>query len=151
MEVTEFSEIQAEFDARVRTMIYCNLATVDRHTRPRSRIVHPVWEGEIGWVTSRRYAHKARHLEQNPHVSVAYVGDLVKPVYVDCVATWEDDPDEKARVWEYLKATPAPYGFDPATLFSSLDDPKYGLLKLIPWRIELPTMPTSTLIWRHPA
>jgi hypothetical protein len=60
------------------------------------------------------------------------VADVAKPVYVDCVATWEDDPTEKARVWEYLKSTPEPYGFDPATLFASLDDPKYGLLRLMP-------------------
>ncbi|MCB9461467.1 MAG: pyridoxamine 5'-phosphate oxidase family protein [Anaerolineaceae bacterium] len=148
MEVTDFSEIQAEFEERVQAVIYCMLVTTDHNMRPRSRVVHPVWEGATGWVTSRRHSPKAQHLEYNPYVSVAYLPNPAKPVYAECIASWEDDREEKARIWAFLKATPAPYGFDPGTIFSSVDDPKYGLLKLTPWRIEVPSIPNGTLIWR---
>src|SRR5690606_26236101 len=131
----DFAEIKTEFTERVERSIWCNVATVDQQQRPRSRIMHPVWEDLTGWVTSRRHAHKAKHLLQNPHVSLAYVADIAKPVYVECIAEWEDDPAEKARVWAFLKAKPEPVGFDPATLFQTLDNPNYGLLRLRPWRI----------------
>ena len=45
MEVTNFAEIEAEFIERVHTMVWCSAATVDRQGRPRSRILHPIWEG----------------------------------------------------------------------------------------------------------
>jgi hypothetical protein len=38
-------------------IVWCTLATVDRRNRPRSRVVHPIWErtpaGPVGWVTTR--------------------------------------------------------------------------------------------------
>ena len=42
MEVTQFEDIQAEFMARAQQAIYCNVATVDRKGRPRSRVLHLV-------------------------------------------------------------------------------------------------------------
>ena len=148
METTHFADIEEEFTHRVSTMIWCNVATIDAQQRPRSRIMHPVWEGAIGWVTSRRHAYKSKHLADNPHVSLAYIADVAKPLYIDCTAEWEDRPEEKMRVWEFLKSTPEPYGFDPATLFQTQDNPNYGLLRLTPWRIELPAIPQETTIWR---
>lgn len=150
METIQFSEIEPEFLNRVKKVIWCNVSTVDTRQRPRSRIMHPVWEGATGWVTSRRHAHKAKHLAANPHVSLAYIADVAKPVYVECVAEWEDDAEEKQRVWDFLKSKPEPYGFDPATLFQSRDDPNYGLLRLTPWRIELVNLPEPSSIWRSP-
>jgi general stress protein 26 len=108
METKRFSEIEAEFYTRVEKMIWCNVATVDAQQRPRSRIMHPVWEGLTGWATSRRYAYKAKHLAANPHVSLAYIADVAKPVYVECVAEWVDDVAEKQRVWNFLKSIPEP-------------------------------------------
>lgn len=150
METHDFSEIQAEFTARVERMIWCNVVTVDAQQRPRSRLMHPLWEGLTGWATSRRNAHKAKHLLHNPHVSLAYVADVAKPVYVECIAVWEDDPAEKARVWDFIKSIPGPVGFDPATIFQTPDNPNYGLLRLTPWRIELCSFPTPSIIWRQP-
>lgn len=148
METRDFAEISEEFNQRVEKMIWCNFANVENGVRPRSRIVHPVWEGKIGWVTSRRNSYKAKDIEANPNVSLAYCADVAKPVYVECVARWVDDLAEKARVWEFLKAVPAPMGFDPATIFKSIHDPNYGLLKLEPYRIELSNFPEPSLIWR---
>lgn len=50
--VENFSEIEGEFMRRVSQAVYCNMATIDRHNRPRSRMVHPVWDGPIGWLIS---------------------------------------------------------------------------------------------------
>lgn len=148
MKTRNFNDIKSEFSTRVEKMIWCNVATISPKQRPRSRIMHPVWEGSTGWVTSRRFATKAKHLEANPYVSLAYVADVAKPVYIECKAAWEDDMDEKIRVWDFLKSTPEPYGFDPTMLFQTQDNPNYGLLRLTPWRIELVNLPDAPLIWK---
>jgi hypothetical protein len=57
MEVSKFEEIQVEFMQRVTKAIYCNVATVDRKNRPRSRMMHPIWDGPTGWVISWPESH----------------------------------------------------------------------------------------------
>src|SRR5690606_4076991 len=61
LNIADFSEIEAEFIQRVHTMVWCNVATVDSRNRPRSRVLHPIWEGSTGWITTHRSSHKARH------------------------------------------------------------------------------------------
>jgi hypothetical protein len=58
MEVRSFAEIEEGFIRRVHTMVWCNMATVDGKQRPRSRIVHPIWEGQTGWIGTHRTSHK---------------------------------------------------------------------------------------------
>lgn len=151
MEVTAFAEMQADFIERVHTAVWCSMATLDTKNRPRSRVVHPVWEGQVGWIMTRRGSHKAKHLAHSPYVSLAYIADLAKPVYVDVTAAWADDMASKRHVWNLCLSLPAPAGFDPATLFKSLEDPTFGLLKLTPWRIELADFTSGPRVWHAPA
>ena len=117
MKVSSFSEIEKEFIERVHSIVWCNVATVDGRGRPRSRLLHPIWEGMTGWIATHRQSHKSRHLAHNPYVSLAYITDIHRPVYVDCRASWVDDLAEKARIWDLFKATPPPMGFDPVIVF----------------------------------
>src|SRR6476646_10751477 len=117
MDVASFSDIEEEFMARVRRIVWCTVATVDGKGRPRSRILHPIWEGSTGWIGTHRYSHKSHHLDNNPYVSLAYIKDVFKPVYVDCTAAWIDDLDMKQRIWDLFKNTPEPLGYDPAIDF----------------------------------
>lgn len=149
MEVLTFDEIRIEFMARVSQAVYCSMATVDHLNRPRSRIMHPVWEGPIGWVISWPESHKARQLARNPFVSLAYIHDKEKPVYADCSAEWISDPLEKQRIWDLHQNLPAPLGFDPQPHYGSIHHPYYGLLKFTPWRIELANLVGAPLIWRN--
>jgi hypothetical protein len=153
MEVTDFSEIEDEFIRRVHTMVWCNVATIDRLQRPRSRILHPIWEGGTGWIATHRNSYKHAHLTHNPYVSLAYITEIMKPVYVDCTAAWVDDLDQKMHIWELFKNAPPPLGYDPAIDFVRPDHDNFGLLKLTPWRIALVTFPaesheTGQRIWR---
>ena len=137
MNVSAFSEIEDEFIARVHTMVWCSMATVDTRDRPRSRILHPIWEGQTGWASARPHSLKAKHIAHNPYVSLAYIADISKPVYADCKAEWVSDAALKQHVWELFAATAPPAGFDLAKIFNSVDDPEFGLLKFTPWRIDL--------------
>lgn len=150
-EVINFAEIQADFVQRAHASVWCNGATVDTHNRPRSRVLHPMWEGAIGWVTTRRSSPKVKHLAGNPHLSLAYIADALRPIYVECVTVWVGDLEERRRIWGVLKHMPAPMGFDPADTWGDIDDPENGLLKLTPWRIELNdyvARPPITKVWR---
>ncbi len=151
MKAAAFEDIQAEFIARISKAVYCSMATIDEQSRPRSRIMHPIWEGvnnPVGWAISWPLSHKAKHLERNPHVSLAYIQDKDKPVYVDGRAEWIDDPAEKLRVWELYKTTPPPLGFDPEPHYGTIHHHYFGLLKFTPWRIELGSLQGEAIVWR---
>jgi general stress protein 26 len=137
LKTNDFAEIEQEFITRVHTMVWCNLATIDASGRPRSRIVHTHWEGPVGWVTARRTSPKGKDLTHDPHASLAYIANIVHPVYVECVAAWADDAATKEHVWELFRATPPPLGFDPAPIYGTAASPDFGVLRLTPWRIEL--------------
>lgn len=157
METTRFEDIADEFHERIRRIVWCTAATVDTLDRTRVRVVHPVWEKTTGWVTSDRDALKGKHLERNPHLSLAYL-EVLEPfgteqVYVDATARWADDEATKRRVWELMKATEPPLGFDPGLMWQSPEDPKFGLLEITPWRIELASLRPSrdgwkSVVWR---
>lgn len=157
VEVERFEEIEGEFTNRVRSMIWCNVATIDRRGRPYSRILHPLWERSTGWILTHRDSHKAKHLERSPFVSLSYIrGDVQRPLYVDCVAAWVQDAAERERIWNLALAEPPPLGFDPAPDFGSPANPKFGVLRLMPWRIVLVTFPAESYeaghrVWRDEA
>lgn len=154
MDIASFADIQDEFTKRVSRIVWCTVATVDRRGRPRTRILHPIWEGSTGWIATGRHSLKEKHLARNPYVSLSYWDQEHQQVYIDAKAEWEDDPGEKLRIWELYKNTPPPYGYDPAIIWrSGPSDPSYGLLKLTPWRIELYALRdlitgAPPLVWR---
>ena len=155
MQVSTFAEIQTEFLARVSGAIYCSMATLDRQDRPRSRMMHSIWETSgdlanslIGWVISWPQTHKTKHLARNPYISLAYIQDKHKPVYVDCRAEWIHDTDEQWRIWALHKTTPPPLGFDPEPHFSTIEHEHFGVLKFTPWRVELGNLCGEPIVWR---
>ncbi len=124
--------------ARARRIVWCSVATVDRAGRPRTRILHPIWERSTGWIATGRETLKTKHLALNPYVSCSYWDQQHQQIYADCKAEWVDDHAEKLRIWDLYKNTPPPLGYDPGIIWQNgPDDAGYGLLKLTPWRIEL--------------
>src|SRR5262245_32825165 len=119
--VHSFSEIEKDFIERVHKIVWCSFATLDTKNRLRSRIMHPIWEGATGWIATRRHSLKEAHLAHNAYVSLAYISDVVRPIYVDCTAEWDDESSNKLRIWEMFKTSPPPLGYDPAIVFHSID------------------------------
>lgn len=138
MDVASFDDIAEDFAARVNRIVWCTLTTVDRQGRPRSRIIHPIWDGPTGWIATGRHTLKEKHLTKNPYVSLSYWDPQHQQAFVDTRAEWDDDPATKQRIWNLLKDTPPPMGYDPGLFWKGgPEDPAYGVLKLTPWRIEL--------------
>ncbi len=138
MEVERFEDLEGPFMERVQRIAWATVTTVDGRGRPRSRILHPIWEGATGWIATGRESYKARHLEANPYVSVTYWDPQQEQIYAECATAWEDALDVKRRVWELYKAAPPPLGYDPGLFWpDGPESPAFGLLELIPWRIEV--------------
>ena len=153
IDISSFEEIRAEFMRRVEQVVWCSMATNDARNRLRSRIVHPVWEGASGWILTRRHSPKEKHLAHNPYVSLSYWDPRQQQVHVEAVAEWVDADAEKRRVWDLVKKTPEPVGYDPALIWNAGPaDPTYGVLKLTPWRIEVSSlaelMTGKAMIWK---
>jgi len=147
--VTSFKDIRDDFLTTVSKIVWCNVATLDTKGRPRSRVLHPMWEGSTGWIMTGRQSLKAKHLSKNPHLSLAYVAEPFTPIYVEATAQWIDDPTQKERIWELFKNTPEPYGYDPAPFFGSVDSVGFGVLNITPWLIELyDLMGNSGQVWK---
>jgi hypothetical protein len=150
MDVATFSEIEADFMARVRRIVWCTAATVDGRGRPRTRILHPIWEGATGWIATTRHSLKEKHLARTPFMSLTYWDPQQEVVSVECRAEWDDRIEERRRIWELFKATPPPLGYDPGLIWPDPEAAAFGLLRLVPSRFELSQMlaPGARRVWR---
>ena len=138
MPTIPFTEIEAELNARVSRIVWCTITTVDGKGRPRSRILHPMWEGSIAWIMTGRNSFKAKHIAANPNIAISYWDQQHQQVYGECRAEWIEDAAEKQRVWTMFETTPEPYGYNPALFWpGGPGDARFGVLKCTPRRIEL--------------
>ncbi|HZP58340.1 MAG TPA: pyridoxamine 5'-phosphate oxidase family protein [Dehalococcoidia bacterium] len=138
MDVESFSEIEDEFHARVRRIVWCTVATVDTRGRPRTRILHPIWEaGPVGWIATGRHSLKAKHLARNDVIALTYWDPQQQEIHAQCRATWDDDVAQRRRIWELYKSTPPPLGYDPGIIWKAPDGDDFGVLRLDPLWIDL--------------
>jgi Pyridoxamine 5'-phosphate oxidase len=121
---------------------WCTVATVDRHGRPRSRILHPVWErrddGLRGWVGTTTTPLKVAHLRHSPYVSCSYWHPSHDTAQVECAAAWVTDDAERIAAWERFRTAPAPVGYDPAPIWpEGPTGPSFAVIRLDAWRVRL--------------
>jgi Pyridoxamine 5'-phosphate oxidase len=144
--MSELRTVASAFVEMANRMVYCTLATVDRRGRPRSRIVHTLWEWDenslVGWVGSLVTPLKRAHLRHNPYVSCNYWDGA--EAYDTCVAECRAELllDEASRLegWERFKSVLPPLGYDPAIIPQWKDGPgsaAWGVLRLKPWRLRV--------------
>ncbi|WP_431887853.1 pyridoxamine 5'-phosphate oxidase family protein [Nocardiopsis alba] len=140
--VQDFAAVREDFDAIVGAVVYSTMTTVDAKGRPRSRVLIPVWEtgGEepLGWLGTYRTPVKTAHLRGNPHASFSYWSPAQNTVSVDVVAEWIDDPRVREHVWDlYRHGSPPGAGYDPGGFWEGPGDPRFQVLRLEPWRIQV--------------
>ncbi|MEV5962494.1 pyridoxamine 5'-phosphate oxidase family protein [Kribbella sp. NPDC051952] len=139
--------VQKEFVDRAHQIVWCSVATVGRDLRPRSRILHPLWELEddelTGWIVTRATPVKVRHLEFSPHLSCSYWEPGHEVAIADCDAEWVDDVATRQRVWELYRDAPAPLGYDFWSVFpAGPAGESPSLLRLTPYRLRLSDVET---------
>lgn len=69
MRVSSFADIEADFIERAHRMVWRHMATDGPDSRPRTRVVHPVWDGATAWITSLRVGPKAEDIDRNQSCS----------------------------------------------------------------------------------
>jgi general stress protein 26 len=156
--VRSFSDLQEPFLAYIQDIVYATMTTVDSKNRPRSRVLLPIWEVRdglpIGWIAAYKTPVKVAHLKRNPHTTISYWSPKQNAVFADCTAEWiDEDQDVRREIWDlYKKGSPPGVGYDPANFWrGDHTDPKFGLIKLIPWRVQvLRGMDLSSVFWKAP-
>lgn len=138
-----FAPFQEDFLAFTSEIVWCTVTTVDPQGRPRSRVLHPIFEVRdglpFGWVMTGQTPVKTAHLTANPHVACSYWSPAQHTVAIDCVASWVDDLPTKRQVWDLFATTPPPLGYDPDAfgVLGGPENPLFTPLKLDPWRVAI--------------
>jgi hypothetical protein len=146
----DFDAIASEFHRRVAKTIWCTLATVDTHVRARTRIVHPVWDGPVGWLGARAGTPKLAHVAAHPDVSLLYWDPDHEQVTIDARATIESSLDGRSDAWAALQDPAPPYGFDPAPIWpGGPEGDDFVAVRLVARRIELFGRPP--VVWKAAA
>ena len=137
------SDVAGPFVEMAHQIVWASVATVDRQDRPRSRVLHPIWEwdGEnlIGWIGTGPTPLKRAHLERSAYCSVNYWAPSQDTCVAEGHATWHFDLETRRAVWDRLKNGPPPVGYDPA-LIPGWDTPEsdsFAALRLDPWRLRV--------------
>lgn len=124
-------------------IVWCASATVDRAGRPRTRVLHPIWEWDgtqlRGWVATAPTPLKRAHLEKSPHLSLNYWDPSQDNCIAECRARWSFDLSERESLWARFKYAPAPIGYDPAIIdgWESAASEGFAVLELEPWRVRV--------------
>ncbi len=148
--MSTLAEVAPKFLEMAHQIVWCTAATVDRHNRPRSRVLHPIWEWDgtelVGWIATAKTPLKADHLGRNPHLSCNYWTPAQDTCVAECDTTWIDDKETKHRVWDLFVNGPAPVGYDPSMIpgWDNADSPGFDPLRLDPWYLRV--MPGASLM-----
>lgn len=141
--MTPFAAIAPAFVEMAHRIVWCTGATVDVNGRPRSRVLHPIWnwDGEqlTGWIATSPSSPKADDLRSTPLISLTYWTASQDTCTADCDIAWELSPEERAAGWARFADTPPPIGYDPALIpgWDSPDAPAFGVLRVEPYRLRV--------------
>ena len=143
-------ETAPAFVAMAHTTVWCGVATVDAKQRPRTRVLHPIWEWDgtqlTGWIATGPTPTKRAHLSASPFVSLNYWAPSQDTCVAECNATWAFDDETRTRVWNLFANGPAPVGYDPKMIpgWTKPTDATFAALRLEPWRLRV--FPGSVLM-----
>jgi hypothetical protein len=142
--MTELAVVAPAFIAMAHRTVWATVATVDPEGRPRSRVLHPIWEwdGEAlaGWIATGPTPLKRAHLEHSPYVSVHYWSPDHDNCTAECRAEWIFDDEGRQEVWRRFAGGPEPVGYDPAIVPVWADgpvSPAFAGLRLTPWHLRV--------------
>ncbi len=136
-------ETAPAFVEMAHQIVWASVATVDKNGRPRSRILHPIWQwdGEqlVGWIATGPTPVKRAHLEKTPFASVNYWTPTHDTCVAECRASWAFDDETRTMVWNLFLNGPKPVGYDPSIIpaWTSPTAAAFAVLKLEPWRLRV--------------
>ena len=148
--MSSLNEVGPAFLKMAHEIVWASAATVDRKGRPRSRVLHPIWQWDgselIGWVGTAPTPLKRAHLEQSPHISINYWAPSQDTCTAECRAELLYDQDTRTLVWDLLANGPEPVGYAPSIIpgWDDASSDSFAALRLEPWRLRV--FPGSALL-----
>src|SRR5438105_368861 len=116
--MNELTEVAPAFVEMAHRIVWSTATTVDARSRPRSRILHPLWQwdGErlTGWIATSPTALKQAHLRASPYISINYWSPSQDTCLAECRASWILDDERRIAIWNLFLNAPAPVGYNPA-------------------------------------
>jgi hypothetical protein len=144
------SDVAPAFVEMAHQIVWCSVATVDSQGRPRSRVLHPIWQWDgqtlVGWIATGPTPTKRAHVAAQPYISANYWTASQDTCVAECRATWAFDLPTRTMVWDLFAQTPPPVGYDPS-IIPGWDNPgvdAFAVLRLDPWRLRV--FPGSVLL-----
>ena len=148
--MNDLQEVAPAFVDMAHRIVWCTAVTVDTEGRPRSRILHPIWQWDgtqlVGWIGTRPTPVKRAHLAANPFMSVNYWTPSHDTCAAECRAAILFDDATRTMVWDLFASGPEPVGYDPA-IVPGWDSPlseAFAVIRLDPWRLRV--FPGSVLL-----
>jgi hypothetical protein len=141
--MNELTQVAPAFVEMAHRIVWASAATVDRKGRPRSRVLHPIWQWDgaslVGWIGTGPTPLKRAHLNQSPYLSLNYWSPSHDTCVAECRATWAFDAETRQRVWNLFLNAPEPLGFNPAIIpgWDSPTSEAFAALRLDPWRLKV--------------
>jgi hypothetical protein len=141
--MTELATIAPAFVDMAHRIVWASAATIDPQDRPRTRILHPLWEwdGErlTGWIATGPTPVKKADLDHRPFVSLSYWAPNHDTCAADCATEWHLDLETRRWLWDRYTNAPAPVGYDPGIVpgWDAPDSPGFGALRLEPYRLRV--------------
>jgi hypothetical protein len=149
--VTTLEEIAPAFIEMAHSIVWASAATVDANGRPRTRILHPIWEWDgtdlFGWIATVPTPLKRAHLAAHPEMSVSYWTTNHDTCSADSLVEWYLDDDTCTAVWNRFANGPDPVGYDPRIIPQWADgptSPDFAALRLSPYRLRV--MPGAVML-----
>ena len=136
-------EVAPAFVQMAHCIVWCTVATTGTDGRPRTRVLHPIWEwgGTVltGWIATSPTSPKASEIAGVPAVSLTYWSANHDTCTADCDAAFEDSADARRAGWNRFAEGPAPVGYDPSIIpsWTSPDAEAFGILRLTPRRLRV--------------
>ena len=148
--MNDLTETAPPFVEMAHRIVWSSVATVDSRGRPRSRILHPIWQwdGErlVGWIGTTPTPTKRAHLNASSYASVNYWSPSHDTCVAECSATWGFDNETRTMVWNLFLSTPEPLGYNPRIIpaWESPTCEAFAVIRLDPWRLRV--LPGSALL-----
>ena len=124
-----------DVNAAAKKAVWAAVASV-AGSRPKVRMVHPTWEGDVLWFATSRQSPKAKQLLENTAIDVQFQVAPPDFVHLMVAGTAEvlDDQATREHCWEVLD-----YDLE-AFWPAGVNDPDYVAVKITPHRVELSEM-----------
>lgn len=146
----DLAHVAPAFVAMAHRIVWASAATVDQQGRPRSRILHPIWQWDgqelVGWIATGPTRTKRAHLEASPYISLNYWDATQDTCTAECRVAWAFDHPTREMVWNLFSSAPPPVGYDPRIVpaWTSPTVDAFAALRLDPWRLRV--FPGSVLM-----